>query len=245
MQTINFWNKFNIHGRKVGVLIIALILFSSHLAFGQLTGEINLPDSDNKNIKYGFSIGLFSTQYKLKYANIFSTPAFDSVQTINPKIKFGFNLGLIANFRLAQFLDFRITPKVGFYESQIEFIYIDREPLTATTELTRVEVPILLKYKSARRGNTRMYLIGGVTPSIRVSGNKKEEDIPDRILVQDENLSIEFGFGLDLYYPLFRFSPEIRFSKGISNILVPDNDIAAGIEKLNLNTITLYLQFGD
>ncbi len=246
MQTINFWHKFHLHGRKVTVVLFALLLFCSHFTYGQLTREINLANSDEKKIKYGFSIGIFSTQYKLKYADVFSTPSFDSVQSINPKRNFGFSLGLIANFRLAEYLDFRVTPKVGFYQNQIEFVYMDRESLTAFTELTRVELPLLFKYKSARRGNTRMYLIAGVNPSIRVSGAKLEEEIDDRIIVQDENFAVEFGFGLDLYYPLFRFSPEIRFSKGLSNILVAGrNDISAGIESLNLNTITLYLQFGD
>jgi hypothetical protein len=91
-----------------------------------------------------------------------------------------------------------------------------------------------------------MYFIGGITPSFRVSGNKKEEEIEDRVIIQDNNVSVEFGFGIDLYYPLFRFSPEIRFSKGLTNLIVPAaNDVSTGISRLSLNTITLYLQVGD
>lgn len=91
-----------------------------------------------------------------------------------------------------------------------------------------------------------MYLIGGVTPGIRVSGSTREEELQERIIVEDESLLIEFGFGLDLYYPLFRFSPEIRFARGINNMLSP-NDVAntEGVQSLTLNSVTLYLQFGD
>ena len=39
-------------------------------------------------------------------------------------------------------------------------------------ENTMVEFPILLKYKSERRGNIRMYMIGGVKPGIEASGKK-------------------------------------------------------------------------
>ncbi len=248
MQTFDLRDKFNLCWQKVVIAVVVIVAISGNAVYGQLEGEVNLPNSDNKKIKYGFSIGVFNSNFKLKYDDVFVTPAFDSVQSINPVNKFGFSLGLIANFKLAQYLDFRITPKVGFYQNTIEIVYTDptRETFAANTDLSRVEIPLLLKYKSARRGNTRMYLIGGVTPAIRVSGSKNEEELVDRIIVEDQSLSIEFGFGLDLYYPLFRFSPEIRFSRGINNMLSA-NDIAntEGVQRLTLNSVTLYLQFGD
>jgi hypothetical protein len=43
---------------------------------------------------------------------------------------------------------------------------------------------------------------------------------------------------------LFKFSPELRFSKGIGNMLGDGgNDFTQGIQSLNTNTITLYLLF--
>lgn len=248
MQTFDFRDKLNLPWAKVVIVVLAIFVASGHHAFAQLQGEVNLPNSDNKKIKYGFSIGLLNSNFKLKYADVFTTPAFDSVQAINALNKFGFSLGLIANFKLAQFLDFRITPRVGFYENEIEIVYTDptREKFVANTQIQRVEIPLLFKYKSVRRGNTRMYVVGGITPGIRVSGSTREEELEDRIIVEDESLLIEFGFGLDLYYPLFRFSPEIRFSRGINNMLSP-NDVAntEGVRSLTLNSVTLYLQFGD
>ena len=248
MQTFDVWNKLNLHRAKVVIVGMAIFVAFGHNAFAQLEGEVNLPNSDNKKIKYGFSIGIFNSNFKLKHADVFTTPAFDSVQSINPLNNFGFSIGLIANFKLAQYLDFRVTPRVGFYQNEIEIVYTDptREKFIANTDLSRVEIPLLFKYKSARRGNTRMYLIGGVTPGIRVSGSTREEELQERIIVEDESLLIEFGFGLDLYYPLFRFSPEIRFARGINNMLSP-NDVAntEGVQSLTLNSVTLYLQFGD
>ena len=248
MQTFDFWYKFDLSWAKVVIAAAAIFVASGQYTFAQLQGEVNLPNSDNKKIKYGFAIGIFNSNFKLKYDDVFTTPAFDSVQSINAFNKFGFSLGLIANFKLAQYLDFRVAPRVGFYQNEIEIVYTDpdREPFIANTDLSRVEIPLLFKYKSVRRGNTRMYLVGGSTPGIRVSGSTREEELEERIIVEDESLLIEFGFGLDLYYPLFRFSPEIRFSRGINNMLSP-NDTAntEGVRSLTLNTVTLYLQFGD
>ena len=248
MQTFDFWYKLNLSWAKVIIIITVIFAASGQHTFAQLQGDVNLPNSDNKRIKYGFSIGVFNSNFKLKYDDVFTTPAFDSVQSINTHNKFGFSLGLIANFKLAQFLDFRITPRVGFYQNEIEIIYTDpeRESFIANTDLSRVEIPLLFKYKSVRRGNTRMYLVGGVTPGIRVSGSTREEELEERIIVEDQSLLVEFGFGFDLYYPLFRFSPEIRFARGINNMLSPDATAnTAGVRSLTLNSVTLYLQFGD
>src|SRR3546814_6421120 len=107
-----------------------------------------------------------------------------------------------------------------------------------------VELPLLLKYKSERRGNIRMYMIGGVKPALEASGKKKVESRSSSLGITGTNLSLEAGFGFDLYYPLFKFSPELRFSRGIVNILEnTSNKYGQPLERNNTNTITLYLLF--
>ena len=54
-----------------------------------------------------------------------------------------------------------------------------------------------------------MYMIGGVKPGIEASG--KKDKTKAELEIKGTNLSLEAGFGFDLYYPLFKFSPEIRF----------------------------------
>ena len=249
MQNINIWNQFDLRRKKIIFSILFVLLFMGAPIMAQVSPNINLPGSDQKKFKYGFSVGIFNSNYKMKYADVFAIPAYDSIHAINPRGSMGFSLRFIANLKLAQYLDLRVTPGASFYENKIQFFYTDvanAEKLTFV-EATRIEAPILLKYKSARRGNTRMYFVGGVTPSIRVSGKKNEDELDDRILIKKENLSVEFGFGIDLYYPLFRFSPEIRFSRGLTNILRTGgkNGVNDGIKHLTLNSVTLYLQVGD
>ena len=105
-----------------------------------------------------------------------------------------------------------------------------------------VEFPVLLKYKSQRRGNVRMYMIGGVVPALEASGKKKTEE--RELGIRTSNISLDAGFGFDLYYPLFKFSPEIRFSRGIVNMLDRTTDAyGAPLKRINTNTVTLYLLF--
>src|SRR5690606_38460561 len=111
-------------------------------------------------------------------------------------------------------------------------------------ETTMVELPIILKYKSEHRGNIRMYMVGGVKPALEASGKKNVENASTSLGIASTNLSLEAGFGFDLYYPLFKFSPEIRFSRGLVNILDnTTNRYGQPLQRLNTNTITLYLLF--
>jgi len=53
----------------------------------------------------------------------------------------------------------------------------------------------------------------------------------------------DFGFGFDLYYPLFKFSPEIRFSFGLLDVVGSNNDFTAGIKELKSKTVSIYFHF--
>ena len=85
------------------------------------------------------------------------------------------------------------------------------------------------------------------TPTVyfQVSGRNRNEELGDEYLITKEfNFSGELGFGGDIYYPLFKFSPEIRFSKGFVNLLGDENNAyGAGLRRINTNTISLILFF--
>ena len=242
MQTAHFWNKLHIPGKKIALIAI-MVLMSCQL-FGQRDRSINLPNYDNRWLHYGFYIGIEGFQYKLKYSDLFITPEMDTVLSINPASSIGpVNIGFVVNFRLAEFLNLRLVPKFGINERKVEYNFLNRSE-TQIIETVEMEFPLLLKYKSVRRGNYRMYLVGGINPSIRVGGSKNAETEGDVLRIKDSDLSIEFGFGLDIYYPFFKFSPEIRFSRGIVNNLSSENNFyTKGIERLTTNSVSLFLYF--
>ncbi len=244
MQTINFWNKLNIHWCKVAIVFLIILLGATH-AHSQRRVEQNNPNYDNRFLSYGFLLGVHTSAYQLKYSDQFVSPGLDSLYSINPKWSAGFTLGFIVNLNLADFLDFRLLPQVSFYEHILVYERLDSPDINELVETTVVEFPLLFKYKSERRGNFRMYFVGGAKPGLEASGKNDIDEISDKnIDIKAVNLSVDVGFGLDIYYPLFKFSPEIRFSKGVTNMLGPnDQDFGAGIDRLNTNTITLYLLF--
>ena len=242
MHITHIWNKLDLHRTKIINSSIICLLLICNLGYGQRNVGMNNPNYDDRFLSYGFLIGLHTTSYQMKYSDEFLN--IDTLHSIQPKSSPGFSLGFIINMHLADYLDLRLLPKVAFYENEIEYTYVGGGAETQLVESTIVEFPLMMKYKSVRRGNIRMYLVGGVKPGIEASAKNNIENEDDAIPVQKTNLSLDFGVGFDLYYPLFKFSPELRFSKGISNVLGDEsNRFSQGIQSLNTNTITLYLLF--
>ena len=234
---------YNLFRRKI---IIAALLVTSGIAHAQEAFQPNLPYSDAKWLHYGFSIGLHTSSFKLSYSDAFVTPAFDSLHSIMPKPAFGFSLGFITDFRLHDQFNLRVLPRVAFSEYRTDINFTNGESIEEVIEATYVEFPILLKYKSQRHRNFRMYVVGGIVPSIEASGKKRKERSDNLIQVSEGNLSLEFGMGFDMYYPLFKFSPEIRFSKGLVNVLKEDEaGNSDSIKSLSTNTFSIFFQFSD
>ena len=95
-----------------------------------------------------------------------------------------------------------------------------------------------------RRGNVRMYMIGGVTPGFELSGKNDIQSSSATLDIRKNNLQLEAGLGFDFYFPLFKFSQEIRFARGISHMLGTDTSIYSDpLKRLNTNTIAVYFIF--
>lgn len=245
MQATNLRNKLHLYWPKIIALTAAMVFFATSADAQKLKfTRKNNPNYDNRKITYGFLIGLHTSAYQIKYADRFVTQDFDTVHSIIPAWTPGFSLGFIVNYRVTEFLDFRITPKVAFYEHSLTYRYTDERESEQRVETTMVELPILLKYKSVRRGNIRMYMVGGIKPGIEASGKKEIENTTSTLEVNQFNLNLEAGFGFDLYYPLFKFSPELRFSRGMLDVLENKSNVfGQPLQRINTNTITLYLLF--
>lgn len=245
MQIIDFWNKLSLQRSKI-VCMVVLALLASLSASGQSKRWVrkNNPNYDERKFSYGFMIGLHSSALQLEYDDKFVTPDFDTLYAVQPEWSAGFSLGFIVNYRAADFLDLRVTPKVSFYEHKLKYVFTNEAPLDHLIETTMVEVPLLAKYKSVRRGNVRMYMIGGITPGIEASGKKDLQSVSGALELERFNLSLEAGFGFDLYYPLFKFSPEIRYSRGMLDMLgTKDNPFGEPLRRITMNTVTVYLLF--
>lgn len=222
---------------------------------------VNLANYDLRKIHYGFYLALNHSSFRISQSQSMvdavnyrqahpdtSRYAKPVIYGINPLGFPSFTTGFIFNYRLNEYLDFRFSPGVSFYQRQVQFRYARPQGDSLVTQLNQstfsyLEFPLLLKYKSKRRHNTRMYMLGGIRPGIEVGAKKNEVD-QRALRARTIDCTLEYGFGLDLYYPFFKFSPEIRFSTGFMNMVNPDNnEFSNSIKRMTTQTITLYLNF--
>lgn len=242
MQTLDPRHKLHIHWHKVVVvLLLAVLAFPGQ---AQNTSTENLVDYDAQWIHYGFLLGIHSSRYKIQYADTFATAAQDSIHSIVPGHLPGWKVGFVVDMNLTPYLSFRVLPTVGFYEQNLKYRYTDGTSRTELKDATLVELPLLLKYKSARRGNIAMYAIGGFTPALEASGKGDDFNNAESLELRNVNYAVTAGVGFDLYFPLFKFSPEVRYSWGVRNMLADDgNEFSASLKRLTYQNITFYITF--
>lgn len=222
--------------------------------------NINLPTYDKRLLHYGFYIGLNHSRFRAVNSQFFADQISDlenpnPIAAIKPRGGTGLTVGFILNLRVADNFDLRALPNVVFFQRSVDF-HFGKRTLGQTaisgdsivthlnqTTFSFVELPILLKFKSDRRQNMRMYVLAGIKPALEVGSYLSKVD--DSFLRSNTNdFSLDYGFGAELYYPMFKFSPEIRFSHGVNNMRFPDSNIyARSIKSLFTHTVTLYFNF--
>ncbi len=247
MQALNTRYKFYIHSCKVAFISLVLLLGLGVETYAQRNITENLIDYDEQWIHYGFLMSLHNSRYRIEYDEVFTTPRMDSLHSIVPGKLGGFKLGFVVNIFLFQYLDFRILPTVGFYEFDLSYRRTDGSVLRELKDATMMELPLLLKYKSVRRGNMAMYLVGGVNPSFEAAGKGDKVVKRDKLELKNFNLAFEVGAGFDIYYPLFKFSPEVRYSFGLRNLLDKredrPNDFTENLSRLVTHNIAFFITF--
>jgi hypothetical protein len=191
---------------------------------------------------YGFLLALNTTQFKVVHSKEFVNS--DTILNLYPQMKPGFTLGFVVNTRISEFVDFRVMPEVAFYERALIYKIkgID-ENVSAVFNTAVVELPLLIKYKSQRRLNHRLYMIGGIKFAFEVC-KKKDSVQKEELLTKATDISLEYGIGWDRYLALFKFAPEIRVSYGLTNLFIPqDNIYSNSIKKLSTFTVTASFLF--
>lgn len=204
---------------------------------------------ENKLTRFGFYLSAHNSHANVEYSDFFANNR-DTTLSITSHKFFGFGVGFIVNFGFKQNkkVRIRLLPGVSFYTRDLLFKY----NRGATSELnilsTLVEIPVMIKYKSDRRGNSRVYFIGGFVPGIEVGG-KSTVAAGVRLgnsstILRNFNVEISYGIGMDLYTRFVKLAPEIRISHGIKNLLTAEeNSYSRNMSSLTSSKIAFIINF--
>ena len=218
--------------------IISIILFLLLFLSTNIKAQ-NLPYVDEKRVHFGFSLGF-------NFMDFAATPAKVSDDVSVTSLTPGFTVGAISDLRLSRYLNLRFTPSLNLGQRTLQ--YAD----SSSVEVLSIPLylPLYLKYSAERNGNFRPYVLAG--GGIWWDWGR---NIDKPVLLKKYDALLEAGVGCDIYFSFFKLSPELKFSVGLNDMLVPlsqrDEVITSGqnskytnaLSKLTTKMITLSFNF--
>lgn len=218
-------NSFYTNMKKIVAL---LLLFSIHakaqLGKSMFTKDpiINLENFDKQRVYWGYYLGFSSFDFKTDLKND-PAPGYD----IDVKGHTGFNVGLVGVLRLQEYIELRFEPGLYYASRTITYEQFTNEREgVREVKATYIDFPLMLKFSSLRTGNVRPYLVGGLSSTLNLSSNAKSKDGNElqKFRVKQWTQNYTVGFGVDLYFEYFKFSPSIRGVFGLKDELIRDAD---------------------
>ena len=200
------------------LLIFALNLFFTTEGQAQMRKADNLPFADQKMYHLGFSIGINAPDIILSHTGYVGDNR-EAWFTEIPSYSVGFSVGVIGDRYLNEYLNLRLAPALHLGERR--FVFKEQEAseqeYTASLKNNYLSIPLLLKFSTPRTKNFRPYILAGGYAAWDI-GTKKD----DALLFKTMDYGLEFGVGCNIYLPLFKLCPEIRFSLGLVDLVEKD-----------------------
>lgn len=229
--------------------LLLILLLAAGSCFAQRNTVMNLKGFDRqRKLHFGFYVGTNYLNGRIKLNDqLYSN---DTVLSVNVKPQPGFSLGIVVDAHLGEYWDVRaLFPTLVF--GQRDFIYRVRTEDDEVFEDVRIvestylSMPIELKYKSARYGNFRSYLIGGGDIGYDLV-SQKDVDENDKSVIRFSrwDYSWSVGLGVEFFLEYFKFAPQIKWNFGINNLLINDNTPFTNIiDRMNSQSFVLSLTF--
>jgi len=245
-------------------LVIGFILFGVF----SLKSQGNLPYHDDQirfglPLRFGFFVGMNTMDFGVQLSHMEMENGQRYLAEVSGLMP-GFTAGIIGNLRLNRYFSLRFAPSLNFTERTLTFLPVEGTNSQGGNNFVRPEVPNLqdlhrehvfsiplmlplhLKYYAERIHNFRPYLLIGGGAFIDFARDQEKN-----ILLRPFDYFVEIGTGCNIYFPFFRFSPELRFAIGFNNMLTPtasrygvfDRQYTNAISRLTTKMITLALNF--
>jgi hypothetical protein len=237
------------HLLRKQIILQTVLLFFVANTFAQRR-EIHRPEHDDAPYYFGATFGYNSSYLHSSKSNKFLQD--DSILVALPGSSGGIAIGLLATGRLSGNFQVRLNPQViigsarYFTYRLADSLALPGEPVSQKRTLPAniISFPLQLKFHSDRIDNFRVYMMGGIKYDIYFSSNASASSGVD-VRFKSSDFGIEGGIGFNIYFPYFTLSPELKFSNGLSNILVPDPSLkySSVFGKLQTRMIAFSLHF--
>lgn len=213
------------------------------------TSILNYQRGDRSLLHFGFTLGMNYMDYRALLSG--ATP----YRAETGKLSMGFLVGIISELRISEDLGLRFLPGLEFASRSLSYSNVEDSEngkKYAYNESVYISLPLMFKYKAKRINNFRPYLTAG--SSFKYDFHNHDRLKPDKSVffrTKRSDIFLETGAGCDFYLPYFKFGIELRFSLGLTDVLVHDQDTenpgyenyTNALKKLNARIFSVCLNF--
>ena len=205
------------------IAIMTLLLLGCAVAQAQDNDMIlNRPYADSKPIHFGFSVGMNFQNIAITnrgYVTDDGEEWYADVPAHSP----GFSVNVLADYRIAEHFNLRISPGLYFGNKVVNYINHRGSPdwpekshyeQTQNIKSTYIVVPIDLKMSAKRYHNMRPYFTAGA-----MYAQDLAKDRSDQLRLKNGDIMLTLGMGCDFYMQYFKLCPEVKFCFGLKNLL--------------------------
>lgn len=232
---------------SIQILVICFIIFVSGHAGAQVSkGNINFRKFQSKAYYFGLTFGYNHSNFQLEHSRKFIlNDSFNITEGLGGP---GLNVSMVTNMRLGDYFDFRFLPGFSFVGRKFFYVSTQNEiEDVKSIEGVLVQAPLQVRFKSEPFHDMRMFVLAGAKYTYDVASNARiRREQANRIIrISPHDFSVEVGAGAQFFFPFFIFSPEIKFSQGIGNILIYNSKLAQStiLEKVLSRTFTISVHF--
>ena len=227
-------------GLKSGMLLMLLCLGTLSFSFGQ--GYLDRHPFDLKRYNLGLLMGFNYNSYNLK-EQINISEGGRTLYDVRLVNRPGINIGIINNFNVGRAHSIRVIPTISLEQRDFEFVFGDGIE-SRKIEASYLNIPVMWQYKTAYYNSTRIYTLVGAQWGVNLASNEKVLNDPELLKINRQDISLTFGFGINLYGDRLKLSPEIMYTMGLFNIYEPlETDFASAISSLHSQVLSINVNF--
>lgn len=209
--------KMSLNTLRYTLFIIVLGIISFPVNAQLYQKEKNQPFADQKLYHLGFFVGLHTQDMILTnsgHTNDAGQAWFAEIPSYSP----GLSVGIIGDRYLNEYFNLRLSPSLHFGEKKFVFKeQVSGEEYNVTVKSSYLTIPVHAKFNGGRVHNVRPYFLAGPYASFDLT-NKNGEAVRYKKL----DYGLEFGIGCNIYLPLFKLCPELKFSMGLVDLIDRD-----------------------
>jgi hypothetical protein len=209
-------------------------------------GNHNYRAFNDKAYYFGLTFGYNRSNFQLAHSQRFIlNDSFNITEGLGGP---GLNVSMVTNMKLGEYFDFRFLPGFSFVGRKFYYLSTtDEIEQVRDIESVLVQAPFQLRFKSDPFHDMRVFVLAGAKYTYDVASNARiRREQANRIIrISPHDFSLEVGAGMQFFFPFFIFSPELKYSQGIGNILIYNSKLSQStvLEKVLSRTFTISLHF--